>query len=167
MCTPIGVVTAVAILTDAETYSVRYVQASSSVYVWCLFSFQAGTVLTDPGYLYTDEDPGDTHKFTMTCGLNVGYFSIAPTTGRINLATNIDVDAAGLATNYTCAVTISDGSLTDTASLVIYVNNINDNTPSFATNFFTSYVGINTAINTVIGSVVATDGDTGAFGMNF
>lgn len=160
-------VTAVAFLIDAETYSLRYVQGCSLVYVWCLLSFQAGTVLTDPGYLYTDEDPGDNHKFTMTCGLNVGYFSIAPTTGRISLATDIDVDATGLATSYTCAVTISDGSLTDTASLVINVNNINDNTPSFATNFFTYYVGIITAINTVIGPAVATDGDTGAFGMHY
>jgi hypothetical protein len=36
-----------------------------------------------------------------------------------------------------------------------------------STNFFNYYVGINTAVNTVIGSVVATDGDTGTFGMNF
>ncbi|XP_052079712.1 protocadherin beta-14-like [Mytilus californianus] len=75
----------------------------------------AGTVLADPSYLYQDEDTGDTHKFSMVCSSNVGYFSIAPTTGFISLATDIDVDAVGSATSYTCTVKVSDGALTDSA----------------------------------------------------
>ncbi|XP_076113785.1 uncharacterized protein LOC143082107 [Mytilus galloprovincialis] len=58
----------------------------------------AGATLADPNYLYQDEDNGDTHKFSMTCASNVGYFSIAPTTEFISLATDIDVDATGSAT---------------------------------------------------------------------
>ncbi|CAG2211209.1 unnamed protein product [Mytilus edulis] len=125
---------------------------------------QAGTILADPGYLYQDEDTGDTHKFSMNCASNVGYFSIAPTTGFISLATDIDVDAAGSATSYTCTVKVSDGALTDSASLTINVNNVNDNTPRFSNNLFTYYLDINYSLNTVFGSTVATDADAGTFG---
>lgn len=125
---------------------------------------QPGTVLPDPVYLFADEDPGDTHKYSMVCASNAGYFSISPSTGAISLTTELDVDGAGLSTSFTCTVTISDGSLTDTASLTINVNNVNDNTPAFSSNLYTYYVDINTAVNTVFGSTVATDGDIGTFG---
>ncbi|XP_071127690.1 protocadherin Fat 4-like [Mytilus edulis] len=124
----------------------------------------AGTTLADPSYLFQDEDNGDTHKFSMTCASNVGYFSIAPTTGFISLTTNIDVDAAGSATSFICTVTVSDGSFTDSASLTITVNNINDNTPRFSNNLFTYYLDINYPLNSVFGSTIATDADTGPFG---
>ncbi|VDI71001.1 Hypothetical predicted protein [Mytilus galloprovincialis] len=124
----------------------------------------AGTTLADPSYLYQDEDNGDTHKFSMTCASNVGYFSIAPATGFISLATDIDVDATGSATSFTCTVTVSDGSFTDSVSLTITVNNINDNTPRFSNNLFTYYLDINYPLNSVFGSTVATDADTGDFG---
>jgi hypothetical protein len=62
------------------------------------------------------------HKYAMNCGLNAGFFSIASTTGRISLATDIDVDVAGVLASHTCTVTISDGELTDTATLIINVN---------------------------------------------
>ncbi|VDI13027.1 protocadherin Fat 4 [Mytilus galloprovincialis] len=118
----------------------------------------------DPGYLYQDEDTGDTHTFSMNCASNVGYFSIAPTTGFISLATDIDVDAVGSATSYTCTVKVSDGSLTDSASLAINVNNVNDNTPRISNNLFTYYLDINYPLNTPFGSTVATDADDGTFG---
>ncbi|XP_076113799.1 cadherin EGF LAG seven-pass G-type receptor 1-like [Mytilus galloprovincialis] len=124
----------------------------------------AGTTLADPSYLFQDEDNGDTHKFSMTCASNVGYFSIAPTTGFISLTTNIDVDAAGSAISFTCTVVVSDGSFTDSASLTITVNNINDNAPRFSNNLFTYYLDINYPLNSVFGSTIATDADTGPFG---
>ncbi|XP_052079677.1 protocadherin Fat 4-like isoform X2 [Mytilus californianus] len=124
----------------------------------------AGTTLADPSYLYQDGDNGDTHTFSMTCASNVGYFAIAPATGLITLATDIDVDAAGSATSFTCTLVVSDGSFTDSASLTITVNNINDNTPRFSNNLFTYYLDINYPLNTAFGSTVATDADTGTFG---
>ncbi|XP_063404862.1 cadherin EGF LAG seven-pass G-type receptor 1-like [Mytilus trossulus] len=124
----------------------------------------AGTILGDPGYLYQDEDTGDTHKFSMNCASGVGYFSIAPTTGFISLATDVDVDSVGSLTSYTCTVKVSDGTLTDSASLTINVNNVNDNTPRFSNNLFTYYLDINYPLNTAFGSTVATDADTGTFG---
>ncbi|CAC5406188.1 unnamed protein product [Mytilus coruscus] len=90
-------------------------------YVLSVDEGPAGTVLADPSYLYQDEDTSDTHKFSMACSSNVGYFSIAPTTGFISLATDIDVDAVGSATSYTCTVKVSDGAMTDSASLTINI----------------------------------------------
>ncbi|XP_071149615.1 cadherin EGF LAG seven-pass G-type receptor 2-like [Mytilus edulis] len=133
-------------------------------YVLSVNEGSAGIILPDPGYLYTDEDTGDTHKFSMTCGSNVGYFSISSTTGLITLATDIDVDEAGSAASYTCTVIVSDSVLTDSATLTINVNNINDNTPVFSNNLFTYYLDISYPLNTVFGSAVATDADAGTFG---
>lgn len=100
----------------------------------------------------------------MDCGAGVGYFTIASATGIVSLITDIDVDASGSATSYTCAVTVSDGSYKDTATLNLNINNINDNTPIFSSNLYTFYLDINTAVNNVFGSAVATDEDAGQFG---
>lgn len=125
---------------------------------------QGGTVLTDPGYLYTDQDTGDTHTYGIDCGTGVGYFSINSTNGKISLIADIDVDATGSMTTYACTVTISDGTFKDTAALTFTVSNINDNTPVFSSNLYTFYLDIETSVNSVFGSAVATDGDTGNFG---
>lgn len=61
-------------------------------------------------------------------------------------------------------MTVTDGELTDTASLVVTINNINDNTPTFGSSTYTFYAQPNTGVGTVLGSVAATDGDVGTFG---
>lgn len=125
---------------------------------------KAGTILTDPGYLYTDEDTSDTHRFSLVCDSTAGYFSIVPSTGRISVTSDLDIDGTGLPTSFTCTVTITDGTMADAASLTINVNNINDNTPVFSSNLYTYYLDINTGVNTVFGSTVATDLDKGSYG---
>lgn len=76
-----------------------------------------------------------------------------------------DVDVPAAPTFFSCAVTLSDGQLSDTASLLITINNINDNSPTFSASNYEFSVFADVAPNTVIGSVTATDRDVGDFGM--
>ena len=70
----------------------------------------------------------------------------------------------GTASSVTCTVTVSDGDLTDTASLVITINDVNDNTPTFSSATFTFYAQPGTGVGTALGSLTASDNDAGAFG---
>lgn len=76
-----------------------------------------------------------------------------------------DLDVAGTATSVTCTVTVSDGDLKDTASLVVTINDVNDNTPTFGSSVYTFYASPYTSVGTVLGSIAATDADIGAFGL--
>jgi hypothetical protein len=69
------------------------------------------------------------------------------------------VDVVGTPEIITCVVTVSDGSLTDTATLNVTVNNINDNTPSFGQSAYTFTISNTAAVGFTLGSIAATDGD--------
>lgn len=74
------------------------------------------------------------------------------------------MDIPGTPMSFTCNVIVSDGQLTDTASLHVVINNINDNSPTFTTSTYEFSVYADIALNEIIGSVIATDGDVGEFG---
>lgn len=76
-----------------------------------------------------------------------------------------DLDVAGTASSITCTVTVSDGDLKDTASLVVTINDVNDNKPTFGSSAYTFYASPATGVGTVLGSIAASDADIGAFGL--
>ena len=82
----------------------------------------------------------------------------------VNCSHDYDLDVAGTANTVTCTVTVSDGDLKDTTSLVVTINDVNDNTPTFGSATYTFYTQPHTGVGTVLGSFTATDGDVGAFG---
>lgn len=86
------------------------------------------------------------------------------TTAAVTLAANYDLDVTGTSSQVTCNVSVSDGELTATSALQVTINDVNDNTPSFGQPSYTFYAQPNEAVGSVIGSVVATDADVGAFG---
>lgn len=77
------------------------------------------------------------------------------------------MDIPGTPMSFTCNVIVSDGELTDTASLNVVINNINDNTPTFTTSTYEFSVFADIAVNDIIGSVTASDDDIGEFGICF
>lgn len=81
----------------------------------------------------------------------------------MTLSTNYDVDT-GSATSLSCTVTVSDGELTDTATLNVIINNINDNTPTFTASSYSFFASSTADVGTIIASLPATDGDIGTFG---
>lgn len=96
-------------------------------------------------------------------------FSDSVHLNKINTFFNVnssayDVDDPEASTNFICTLTVSDGQLSDTSFLHIILNNINDNSPTFDTPAYDFTTVADVSLNTVIGSVTATDGDVGELG---
>uniref|UniRef100_K1PJ82 Cadherin-23 n=1 Tax=Magallana gigas TaxID=29159 RepID=K1PJ82_MAGGI len=119
----------------------------------------AGTAVGTPGFDVTDPDNGATQKYSIDCP----EFNMDQTTAAVTLAANYDLDVSGTSSQVTCNVSVSDGELTATSALQVTINDVNDNTPSFGQPSYTFYAQPNEAVGSVIGSIVATDADVGAF----
>ncbi|KAK3611794.1 hypothetical protein CHS0354_014146 [Potamilus streckersoni] len=140
---------------------------SQTVYAISTNEAPSGTVLPDAGISVTDPDSGDTKAFSNDCGANTGLFTMSASTGRLTFASNYDYDLGTLPTTVTCIVTVTDsGGLTATSTLSININNINDNTPIFSPSSYTFFAGYYAAVQSVIGSVTASDGDLGTYGVS-
>ncbi|XP_078337333.1 uncharacterized protein LOC111138019 [Crassostrea virginica] len=120
----------------------------------------AGTTVGDPAFDVTDPDVGDSKSYSVDCA----SFNINPVTGVVTLSQNYDLDVSGTPTSVTCTVTVSDGDLTDTASLAITLSDVNDHIPVFGSSAYTFFASPWTSVGTVIGQITATDGDLGSFG---
>ncbi|XP_056008142.1 cadherin-23-like [Ostrea edulis] len=120
----------------------------------------AGSTVGNPSFDVTDPDAGASQSYSIDCST----FLMNSNTGVVTFSHDYDLDKTGTASSVTCTVTVTDGELTDTASLVVTINNINDNTPTFGSSTYTFYAQPNTGVGTVLGSVPATDGDVGTFG---
>ena len=109
----------------------------------------------------TDEDAGTTFYFwTITSGNDLGIFQIDPNSGEITIADNSDLDFE-MNQSHTLAITVSDGDNTSLLeNVMININDLNDNTP-FITANQSFRIDEDSANNTSIGTVMATDGDAG------
>ncbi|XP_045205402.2 protocadherin Fat 3-like [Mercenaria mercenaria] len=125
----------------------------------------AGTVIQTTGYEVTDEDASDTKAFTMDCGTATGFFSIDTSTGLLSYASDYDIDDGVRPSNASCVVTVTDsGGLSDTATLSITINNLNDNAPAFSYSSYVWFVSEVDPVGTTVGTVNVTDGDIGTYG---
>ncbi|MDR6121340.1 LPXTG-motif cell wall-anchored protein [Bacillus sp. SLBN-46] len=127
----------------------------------------------------TDAD-GDTLSYSLVSGNETGAFAINSATGEIMVADGslLDYEAK---TTYVVTVQASDVAApvqglssyslvtaldavqtagTDTATITIHVNDLNDNRP--VPQGFTKSIDENTANGTVLGTVTATDADAGS-----
>ncbi|XP_052770777.1 cadherin EGF LAG seven-pass G-type receptor 2-like [Mya arenaria] len=129
-----------------------------------------GTELQASPPQVNDQDSDEIQTFTLDCGNDTGYFYINGNTGLVSFATDYDVDPAGGRPTYvTCSLGVTDkGALTDTASLSITINNINDNTPVFLPASYAYFADWNAPTSTAALSpadpVSAVDGDLGDYG---
>lgn len=82
-----------------------------------------------------------------------------PTTGNVTLGAGYDLDTGTNPSTASCAVVVTDGEFNGTATLLITINQINDNTPQFSTPTYIFYVSSDEGIGASIGSISATDGD--------
>ena len=94
----------------------------------------------------TDAD-GNALTYTITVGNGAGIFAINPSTGEITVSDNTNLDYETTA-QHVLTVQASDGTRTDTASVTIDVNNLNDNDPLI--NDITTDVNENSANSTSV-----------------
>ncbi len=73
----------------------------------------------------TDADSGDTLTYTLS-GTDAASFSIVSTTGQLQTKAALDYETEPI---YTLTITVSDGVLTDTITVTIYIRDINDTAP--------------------------------------
>ncbi|KAL3874383.1 hypothetical protein ACJMK2_037409, partial [Sinanodonta woodiana] len=119
----------------------------------------------NPKLSVSDTDVGDSVSYSMDCGSNSGYMTMASSTGLLTYAINYDLDKSGLPTAITCIVTATDsGGLTATATVSVDIAEINDNTPTFLSSSYTFTFYNNIVVGTTIGNVSAVDGDIGTNG---
>ncbi len=106
----------------------------------------------------SDEDAGQTLTYSITAGNTGTAFAINASTGQITVANPINYEATS---SYSLTVQVQDngaGNLTDTATVTITVNNLNE-APLASNQSFN--VNENSAGGTVVGTVSATDPDAG------
>ena len=106
----------------------------------------------------TDPDSGNTVTYSITAGNSAGKFSIGSSSGAITVAAALDYETV---TSYSLTVEASDGNGgTDTATVNITVTDVNE-APVFGSTTYTFSVSEAAAIGTSVGTVSATDPDTG------
>jgi len=109
---------------------------------------------------FTDPDVGQTHTFSITGGNTGGAFAIDATTGQISVATSAALDFEA-APAFALTVQVTDnGAPPQSGSAVITIDLSNVNEAPVPTGGpFT--IAENSAIGTVVGTVVPNDPDTG------
>ena len=108
----------------------------------------------------TDKDIGANADITYTISDNVGeVFAINPKTGRISAKSTIDREEMSQYRFYVMATDSGSPSLSASASVVVMVEDVNDEKPVFSENSYIFSVRENQEPGTLVGTVSATDAD--------
>ena len=105
----------------------------------------------------SDPDAGDTLTYAITTGNDAGVFNIDAATGAITVVDSAPLDFE-TTESFPLTVTVSDGELTDEAAVTINLEDVNE-APVAEDATFT--IDENSAVNTPVGTVVASDPDAG------
>ena len=119
----------------------------------------------------TDSDT-DTLTYSIVSGNSTNLFDINTGDGKITFNRALDYETA---TSHDLTVRVSDGINTvDTSTITITVTDVNDVAPVFSTpavtwenGFANGVVATSTAASTVLGNLIATDGDTPTTGLTY
>ncbi|XP_060085191.1 cadherin-related tumor suppressor-like [Ylistrum balloti] len=120
----------------------------------------SGTI--DLGFLITDPDDPDSHTYSIRSGTDAHLFAIGSATGIITFAVNYDYDTGSHPQNASIVIECVDTfALTGSATVSIYVNDINDNAPDFAYGGLVVEANQNHRPGDLIQTISATDLDSG------
>ena len=109
---------------------------------------------TTVGTVTATDMEGDNLTFTIISGNTGNAFTINENTGAITVAGTLDYETTQ---TYALTVQVSEGTTSANAAVTVNVINVNDNAPIITAQTFS--VAENTAVNTPIGTVAATDAD--------
>ncbi|XP_078609705.1 protocadherin Fat 4-like isoform X2 [Branchiostoma floridae x Branchiostoma japonicum] len=119
-------------------------------------SLPIGTIVTFVAATDSDSGVDGTISYNITSGNDLNHFILDSSSGLISTAAVLDRETTA---SYSLVVTADDGGTTlDTATVVITVNDINDNAPVCPT-FYSVLVSDATLTNSIIETVVCTDAD--------
>lgn len=110
-------------------------------------------------------DPeGEVLRYEMDCGINNKSFSMNQSNGQVKFASSYDLDTKDDSSILSCVVMATDGILSAWTNLSIIINPVNEYGPVFLQPMYTFFVEPDANISTLIGTVSATDLDTGPHG---
>ncbi|XP_063406149.1 protocadherin Fat 4-like [Mytilus trossulus] len=116
------------------------------------------------GFTLSDEDDPDYHTFSLVTNPHSQYYKIDQYTGEISFKTDYDIDTCGFVhpKNATIIVQCTDQyGETGTATVSVYVQDVNDNKPICNNTGNVMIVTQYTNPGAFIGSIAASDCDTG------
>ncbi len=149
--------------TDTTTVTVTVTDvAEAPVFGEASYSFEVGEDAAMGDAVGTvsaaDPDDGDEVSYSITAGNDDGKFAIDGGTGEITLAETLDHETAD---SYTLTVEASDGEGgTDTATVAVTVTDVAE-APSFDAASYFFLVRDTAAVDSVVGTVSASDPDDG------
>ncbi|KAK2828340.1 hypothetical protein Q5P01_019374 [Channa striata] len=113
-----------------------------------------------------DQGPNGDVQYSLLKGKNShsDWFSIDPVTGIITTAAALDFESEPAPSVTVVATDSGRPPLSSTAKVDIVLQDVNDNTPVFSSNFYNASIKENTAAGTCFLEVSATDEDRGSFG---
>ncbi|KAM8897984.1 protocadherin-16 [Spinachia spinachia] len=113
-----------------------------------------------------DQGPNGDVRYSLLKGKNShsDWFSIDKVTGIITTATALDFESEPAPSVTVIATDSGRPPLSSTAKVDIVLQDVNDNTPVFSSNFYNASVKENTPAGTCFLEVSATDEDRGSFG---
>jgi len=120
------------------------------------FSTNENNITSQFQVVAKDADNNSALTYQILAGNNGDAFTINEHTGMISVQ-NINQLDYELYPNFLLSVGVNDGSYTETATVTISLNNLNDNPPQIANQTF--YVNENSEGGTIVGTVVANDPD--------
>lgn len=116
----------------------------------------------------SDADQANTDNSKLTFGLtspcSPDLILLDTSTGDLVLKSALDYETS---TSVTCDLSVyssTKSSDTSAATFTLTVTDVNDNTPAFAQNYYTASVSENSAVNSGVVNVTATDLDSGTNG---
>lgn len=96
--------------------------------------------------------------YSITGGNEDGLFAIDRATGTVYLANSLDFDVSRHR-HFNLSLLVDDGQFVSTAELLVTITDLNDNLPVFGNSSYFIVIPENTAVNTSILTVEATDLD--------
>ncbi|KAL3891842.1 hypothetical protein ACJMK2_004087 [Sinanodonta woodiana] len=135
-----------------------------STYFTSAYEASSGLGPMDPAFIVSDPDNGDTYTLSIQASASGSsdYFKIDSSSGIITFAVDYDVDLGAYPSNATLIVICTDHGLAKgTATVSVSIYDANDNAPNFAQTGYIIYSSQYTAPGDVIGTMNATDIDSG------
>ncbi|VDI39040.1 Hypothetical predicted protein [Mytilus galloprovincialis] len=123
----------------------------------------ASSISLNPGFIIRDGDGvNQAYSLSFLNGNGSERFTMDASSGLISYATDYDIDNNAMPSTVYLNVKCQDATgETGNASVIIYIHDINDNSPEFGSGDYSFFADQFTGVGSLIGTTTATDIDSG------